>query len=496
MLALAASIAACDDDPSASDLADLGVSVVREDPTDSIIGRQEAIRVVFNGPVDTRTALDPENFIVIDRCTGLRVPGSLRLTGDTLIFTPSRALQFLTPLDIRVQNVLGENGQQALTAPFTFSLVTEAPPVQDISWRELNSPTNDFIAGVSFIDEQQGYISTFGGAIYRTDNGGLSYEALFKDPDIIQTSGIHTSGTDTLFMTAAPSFGGTTFTTFGLFRSVNGGRNFEPLFTASPADMSIPSIHRRPNSSPVIVIGGNQGELSAWRYDTANDSLYTFGPVANEIGYRARISADGIHAALTGENYEIGGDPSVGALYRSTTGGRSWTKVTLPANSRSLYDVEFRTNNEAIAVGARSRVYRLDAATGTVTALGAGNGIPQTDSSATEVTYYDFLAIDFATADSGWIVGAVTRRLPGQPDVVRGVILQTANGGNTWTRQAVAGTPQNGLGFELLNDVFALRSNFTVTGGSGGFIALRTAASSVATGVCSFADEPTTRLQH
>ena len=490
MLALGASIAACDDDPSGTDLAALGVTVLRDDPTDSIIGRQEAIRVRFSGPVDTRTALDPENFIVIDRCTGLRVPGSLRLTGDTLIFTPSRALQFLTPLDIRVQNVLGLDGQQALAAPFTFSLVTEPPPIEDISWAELNSPTNDGISGVSFFDSQLGYISTFGGAIYRTINGGLNYEALFKDPDLIVTTGIRTAGTDTLFMTASPSLGGTTFTTSGLFRSVDGGRSFQSVFLESPADMSAPSVLTRPGARPVVLIGGNRNTLSAWRVDTQNDSIYRFGPVPNEIGYRAKISSDGIHAALAGENFEIGDGPSVGALYRSTTGGRTWSKIPLPAGSFSIRDVEFRTGSQGFAVGARSGVYRFDAATGTATRLGAANGIPQTDSSATSITTYRFQAIDFVTPDSGWIVGTVLRSTVGQPNVARGVILQTADGGQTWTRQAVAGTPDNGLGFDPLYDVFAVQSSFAVTGGESGFIALRTAATSGVAGVCSFADEP------
>jgi len=58
--------------------------------TDSVIPIQGSIRILFNGPVNRQTALDPGNFVVTNICNGLPVPGSLRFNGDTLIFTPSQ----------------------------------------------------------------------------------------------------------------------------------------------------------------------------------------------------------------------------------------------------------------------------------------------------------------------------------------------------------------------------------------------------------------------
>ena len=482
--------AACDDDPTSPNPGPLTPQVVQESPTDTIIPRQGAIRVSFGGArLDTRSALDPANFLVTDRCTGLRVAGALRLSGDTVIFTPSRALPYLTPLDIRVQNMMDSTGR-AQAQPFTFSLLTEAPPVQDISWSELDSPTNDPISGISFVDRNLGYIGTSGGAIYRTLNGGEGYQALFKDADIIQVNGVRAAGPDTIFMTAAPSFGGSTFTTYGLFRSIDGGRSFQPLFTRNPADMTAPSVYRPAAGRPAVVVGGNQGSLTVWRYDTANDSIYQFGPIAGEIGFRAGLSKDGSHAAMSGQRSVGGGQLPVAILYRSTNGGRTYVSVPMPATARSLRDVSFRNGTEAIAVGIRSGVYRVDASTGLVTEIGAAQGIPQTDSSEASVTTYTFTAVTFAPGgQQGWIVGFLTRRVPGQPNVSRGVILQTTDGGQTWTRQAVAGTDDAGLGFEPLFDVFALSADFATTGGSNGFLASRTAESSQNIGVCSFGDE-------
>ena len=484
--------AGCDDDPSSPTLAPLSLEVL----SDSVIGRQEAIRIVFNSDsIDQRTALDPENFIVIDRCTGLRIPGSVRLQRDTLVFSPSRAIPYLTPLGVRVQNVLDARGR-AMEAPVTFELITEEPPVRDVSWTSLNTPTNDDVSGITFVDENLGFLSTFGGAIYRTTNGGRDFAALFKDPDIITTR-VRAISADTIFMTGSPSFGGSTFTTAGLFRSVDGGRSFQVIFTANPASMRWPAIHEAAGRKPVVLIAGNQGSLTAWRYDTEIDSLAQFGPVGGQLGYGSRISPDGANAALVGAGITGPGLPRPAVAYRSTNGGRSFTAVPVPGESFNLFDVAFPSNTQAIAVGQRSGVYRIDVTSGAITRI--TNGVPQTDSTATELTIYNFYAITFAPgSQTGWIVGEVLRQEIGQPQVARGFILQTTDGGVTWTRQAVAGEREDGLGFEPLYDLTALAADFSSTGGRGGYLASRTAESSSGEnlGVCAFREEPNALLQH
>src|SRR5688572_11264393 len=67
--------AACDDDPTRPGVPDLTPEILVPDT----IGGQEALRVVFPREVDPKTALDPANFIVTNLCSGLRVPGALRL---------------------------------------------------------------------------------------------------------------------------------------------------------------------------------------------------------------------------------------------------------------------------------------------------------------------------------------------------------------------------------------------------------------------------------
>lgn len=485
-VALGVSLAACDKDPSGAAPQALRVTVLPPALGDTIIGRQEPIRILFSSNVDARSALDPENFVVIDRCSGLRVAGALRLAGDTLIFSPSSSLPFLTPLDIRIQNILDTQGR-GMADPVIFSFTTVAPPVSDVSWTALNSPTNDFVNGVSFLNRQRGYLSTGGGAVYRTDNGGSTFAALFKDPDIILITGIRVAGTDTLYATAAPSLGGTTFSTAGLYRSIDAGVSFTPVFLENPADMQGPAVSKPATGRPRVVIGGNRNTLAGWTYDAATDSIFRFGPVLNQIGHGSGIAADGSHAGLLGEDFA-----GVGVAYRSTDGGRTFVPVTtLPGTVPPLHSIGFRTATDAILVGDRSTVYRLNVATGTVTPLGAAQGIPQTDSSANRLVTYNFRRLVFAPGtDIGWMVGFIITRVTGQPNELRGVILQTRDGGNSWVRQAVSNVADNGLAFEALVDVTTIAPSFAATSGLNGFVAARTSDTQVVTAACSFRTTP------
>jgi hypothetical protein len=148
-------LAGCDKDPTALERVTLTPQLAIA--ADSVISRQGSIRVLFNAPVNQATALDPGNFTVINTCTGLPVAGSLRFSGDTLVFTPSQALPFLTGLSVRIQGVLDQNNNP-MAEPVIFRLRTENPPVSDVSGEQRNSPTNDFVSGVSFLVTNVGYI--------------------------------------------------------------------------------------------------------------------------------------------------------------------------------------------------------------------------------------------------------------------------------------------------------------------------------------------------
>lgn len=485
--AIALTVGGCDSNPTRPTPINFNPKLANA--TDSVITRQGSIRIVFGGPVNQATALDPGNFVVTNNCTGLPVPGSLRFVGDTLVFTPSEALPFLTALTVRIQGVLDTN-DNAMPLPVIIHLRTENPPVSDVSWAQLASPTNDFIAGVSFFDRDFGFISTITGGVYRTDNGGQSFAAFFKSPDVTGTRDIRLVTKDSMYMVGAPSFGGKTLSASALFRSIDGGHTFDTVFTEDPANIFSLALIKGAGGDPLMVMGGSKGSMFAWRFDQQKDSIARFGPVGGSVfGNMADISPDGANAVLDGFQV-VGTQSAVGIAYRSTDGGRSYTQITLPANTHLLRGLGFINNTDAFLLGDTSTVLRVNTTNGSVTALGATNGIPQTQSDPATGTLvvYLFTRARFAPDDPnlGWIIGTVVRRVPGQADVRRGIILMTRDGGQNFTRQAVSNAPENGLGFNELRDIAVLSKDFAVVVGDAGFIAARKSDTQNFATLCSF----------
>jgi photosystem II stability/assembly factor-like uncharacterized protein len=470
--------AACDDDPSAPAIADLSGDF---SITPDTIGVQEAIRVVFNRPIDPTTALDPANFVVTNLCDTLRVPGAIRLASDTLIFSPSQQLPYLALLSVRVQNILDEQGN-ALRQPIVFQRITQPPPVSDASWAFLNSPTNDLVTGIGFADPNVGYIVTFGGTVYRTVNGGAFFEARFKHPDITDTYAVRTFGGDTVVMLGAILVGGAP--TWTVFRSFNAAQSFE---TANTVNALLYNGRFRGIGGDVLgVVGGQANSAAVFRYRLSANTLTqaTGTPTSGSVVFTdVALSADTSNAVATFYDFLT----NAGHAYRSLNGGASYTAVTLPAGTEALFGVGFIDDNTALIVGDSSAVLRLDVATGTATALGAAQGIPQTEVSGSTTRSFGFTRADFAPdGQLGWIVGFEIVRQPGVADLVQGVVLQTRDGGQTWTRQAIAGAPQNGLAFPPVYATHALSRDFAVLSGDNGLVAARIDDTRPAAAACSF----------
>ncbi len=481
--------AACEDDPTAPETDLLAPRV----QNDSIIGLQEPIRVVFDQAVDPQTALDPENFVVVNLCTGLRVPGALRLAGDTLIFSPSTSLPFLTPLAVRIQNILTPLGA-ALRVPLTFRLRTRNPEVSDVSWATLNSPTNDPGTGINFVNRNVGFLTTITGSVFRTTDGGQTFAARFKDPNLNNTRDIRAVSLDTAYMIGTPNLGTGSFAAF--FRTTDSARTFARLYTEGGAQFRALRVYEPAGRKPVMLAFGNSGRLSVWRLDEQTGVTTRFGPVPFTtlaeiaIGNGGDLAPNGVRAVAVGLGPRAGGG-AFGVIFTSADSGKSFTRFTgLPRVYPQFLGAGFANNNEAFVMGDTSTVLRVNLATGAVTELGAANGIPQTERDTTSnlTTRYFFRRIAFAPNNPqiGWMTGYLERG-----NFKRGVILQTRNGGALWTRQAVRGTPDNGLGFPplgefLFGDIQSLSNDFAVLTGSDGFVAARKADQVVTTALCSF----------
>ncbi|HJU66858.1 MAG TPA: hypothetical protein VJ650_01335 [Gemmatimonadaceae bacterium] len=478
----AVSIAACDDDPTGPPFSALVGTVITPDT----IGPQDPIRIVFNRRLDPQTALDPANLVVINQCTGLRVPGALALsvTGDTLTFSPSEPLPFLAVLGIRAQNFLDTTGV-GLAEPIAVSILTEPPPVSDVSWELLNSPTDDLVTGVSFVNRTLGYIVARGGAVYLTTDGSL-FSALYKNVDLSFTNSIHAFGADTLFITGALRQG--TTSSGALMRSNNGGLTFQAVALPRPTITHM-SMRREASGDLVALMGGQFASPEVYRWDsgTGTAPLSSGLAVSSQVFTGLDLSPNASNAVVTTAGF--GTLAGQGFAYRSTDGGVTFTPVTLPAATFGLRGAVFINNTEALLLGDSSRVIRLNVTTGVATSVGASAGIPQTenDPALGRLTSYQFSRGDFTPGGQiGWIVGAVTRRQTGTPDVVRGVILMTRDGGQTFTRQAITGAPDLGLGFPAVRAIDAMAPDFATLVGASGLVAARTQDIQVVAEACSF----------
>jgi photosystem II stability/assembly factor-like uncharacterized protein len=478
--------AACDDDPTGTLAAFPDFSL---DAVPDTLGVQDPIRVVFSDSISAATALDAANFVVTNLCSGLRIAGALRLAGDTLIFTPSQALPFLTPLGIRIQNLLTPAGRPQ-TAPIVFQRITAPPPIRDQTWEFLDSPTNDVLTGVSFANDQVGFIVESGGTVYRTTDGGRSFIARFKDINLSFISDVRAFGPDTVFMVGSRRMGSTTQR--ALFRSIDGGATFDALATAS--EFLYVNSMRRIDGVPNGVFGGLLAASAVYRFfgETNTATRGTGTPGSGWTLTSADLSPDGGIALAAFRNNV---NSALGMASRSLDGGLTYTTLTLPPNVYSLEGAGFADATTGFLLGDSSVVLRFDAsaASPTFTMLGAAQGIPQTerDTETGAVTSYRFARMRFAPgSQTGWIVGTVTRRVPGVPDVEGGVILMTEDGGLTWRRQAVSGALENGLSFPPISDVHPLRADFAVVVGRNGFIAARTVEGDVGLAPCSIITAP------
>ncbi|MGI9076045.1 MAG: hypothetical protein ACR2G6_01805, partial [Gemmatimonadaceae bacterium] len=405
-------IAACDDDPTSPQIDDLVGDLTLVPDT---LGVQEAIRIVFNRAIDPATAVDPANVVVTNLCDTLRVPGSLRVGRDpvngrdTIIFSPAQALPFLTLLGVRVQNILDSNGR-ALETPITFQRITQLPPVSDLTWAFLNSPTNESVTGVSFVDDDVGFSVGLSGTVYRTNNGGDLFAAVFKAIDVTDAFAIRAITPDTAFMVAAINVLG--IRRWALFRSVNGGLRFDTVRTVS-SQVNTLSIRRGLGTGgapgrPVGLFGGN-GPTNIFRYDGATGTVTTAtAPIGGLILIGLDLSTDTTHALAALTNFGV--SPFRGVAVRSTDGGRNFVSIALPPNIPVLRGAGFITAQEGLLLGDSSTVLRVNASTGVVQVLGSAQGIPQTitDTLTRSVTSFQFSRSSFAPDGvSGYIVGTV-----------------------------------------------------------------------------------------
>jgi hypothetical protein len=248
---------------------------------------------------------------------------------------------------------------------------------------------------------------------------------------------------------------------------------------------------RRAGTRVVGVAGGNGFGPQLFRFDDGSAaplSLASGTPGSASVVFTgADMSPDTAKAIAAFLDASVATLP--GLAFRSTNGGRAYVPIALGGGFvPTLFGAGFVNATDALLLGDSSTIIRVNVTTGVATRLGAAQGIPQPvrDAATGALTTYRWTRTSFAPdGTSGWVTGTVIRRVPGQPDIQQGVILQTTDGGQTFAQQGISGAASNGLAFPRVADVQARAGTSAFLAGDQGLVAART-GTPVPVGACSF----------
>lgn len=251
-----------------------------------------------------------------------------------------------------------------------------------ISW-ELITTINlsGSVKNVQFTDQNNGWISTFQGAIYRTVDGGQNWStSLTPNAESIN---------DMQFINSTIGY---LATSDGLLKTSDGGQTW----TLTNFGTSVVSC--------VFFVDEMNGRISrgtGLNYYTS-DGGNTWTSVSYDQDYTLNFYGLTFVDALTG--WSVG---EIGTIRRTNDGGNSWqfqvNPLTVP-----LYAVDFNTSTNGWVIGAGGKI----AATST------GGATWSAQTSGTSETLFD---VDFISVTTGIVVGA------------NGKIIRTTNGGTSWT---------------------------------------------------------------
>jgi len=206
---------------------------------------------------------------------------------------------------------------------------------QNSGWQKINSPTNDFLRKIFFIDENTGWAAGLSGTIIATTDGGSNWQ--------IQNTGITSPVVDIFFIdkNTGWALSQSSQIPFGtaVLKTTNGGLNWNTnLFFFEDENMS--SIHFF-NDNDGLVCGKTirkttDGGLS-W-----NDSEIEPGGVSTFPVIEFNFYNDSL-------GYACGGRRDIaGVIWRTTNGGNNWSSTGISPDE--IFDIFIFDSLNAIAL--------------------------------------------------------------------------------------------------------------------------------------------------
>ncbi len=259
----------------------------------------------------------------------------------------------------------------------------------------------------------------------------------------------------------------------GVWRTTNGGADWEPVFDDQPF-LAIGDIEFDPSNPDVIYVGTGDPNISShpgigngvYKSEDGGNTWAHIGLEPQRIISRVLVNPanpDIVYAAAMGLPFERNADRG---LYRSTDGGQSWEQVLFISNQAGAIDLvmhptdpdilyaagwdRIRNNTESTIVGPGARVYKTE--DGGDNWVLMSNGLPQGETgriglaiapSNPDIVYALYVGVNsqlsniYRTADAGqsWAPILDPNTLNGLPDDILG--------GFGWYFGKIRANPQN-----------------------------------------------------
>lgn len=265
------------------------------------------------------------------------------------------------------------------------------------TWREEYTTNAYYLRGIAYVDILYGWFTTNIDTIYRTTNGGITWQGIQPDTnrwafgpiDFVDTLKGYAVLPGGIFMVTRTTDGGLTWTTVS--------DAFLPYLLA--IDM-VDSVKGSASGEGDVMVRTQDG----WRtWQTTTGGPYV---ILYDISFGDTL-----------DGWAVGGDNGHNAMIFNTTDGRvTWSWDSTLTTNNAFYGVDAANTNTAYVAGAAGSIVKT-----------TNSGNTWTVKRNADIKNFSLYNVSFYNANLGWSTGS------------NGVITHTTNGGAVWQRQ-VSGT--------------------------------------------------------
>ncbi len=224
---------------------------------------------------------------------------------------------------------------------------------------------NAVLNSVYFTDDKNGWVVGNGGNIAHTANGGTTWTKQAIKPSThpifgIDLESVHFIGSKGWAVGAAGAAGRPRI---GMLNTVNGGDTWTAAASTIVLDSSSVITDKSKIDLGSVYFTDDHNGWAVGDLDFAGIILHTtdggstWDQQGNELGLTVPSFLRSVHFIDADNGLAVGSVPSVGSMpssgivLRTSDGGASWSKLTIPPDTRSLISVHIADNNNAYAVG-------------------------------------------------------------------------------------------------------------------------------------------------